>query len=95
MTDALKRAFRSWGPQFGLSLYERANPERISAANELADLRATVVLLGHTLGLDDTLSRKSAAAKAGRRFDRLSCPELAAVTRAMAEAVTKRQQKAA
>ena len=95
VTDALKRAFRPWGPQFGLSLYDRANPERISAANELADLRATVVLLGRTFGLDEAMSRKSAAAKAGRRFDRLSCPELAAVTRAMAEAMSKRQQQAA
>lgn len=94
VTDAMKRAFRPWGPQFGLTLYDRASPERISAANELADLRSTVVLLGNTLGLDDTMSRKSAAAKAGRRFDRLSCPELAAVIRAMAEAVIRRQKAA-
>ena len=94
VTDALKRAFRFYGRQFGLGLYERANPERISAAHELADLRSVVLTLGNALGLDDTMTRKSAAAKVGRRFDRLSCPELAGVVRAMADAVAKRQRAA-
>ena len=95
VTDALKRALRFYGLQFGLGLYDRANAERIRTANELADLRATVVALGHALGLDESTSRKSAAVKAGSRFDRLSCPELAGVVRAMAEAVSRRQQAAA
>ena len=40
------------------------------------------------------MTRKSAATKAGRRFDRLSCSELAGIVRAMAEAVVKRQRAA-
>jgi len=95
VTDGLKRGFRFYGQQFGLGLYNRANAERISAANERADLRATVLALGPLLGLDDARSRKSAQAKAGRPFNRLTCPELAAIVRAMAEAVTRRQKTAA
>jgi DNA repair and recombination protein RAD52 len=94
VTDALKRALRQWGPQFGNSLYDRASPTRLSSARELSDLRSAVLALGAALGLDENSTRKHAAAKAGKQFNSLTPADLAGLLKVMAEAVTKRQKAA-
>ena len=94
VTDALKRALRQWGPQFGNSLYDRASPTRLSSARELSDLRSAVLALGAALGLDENSTRKHAAARAGKPFNSLTPTDLAGLLKVMAEAVTKRQKAA-
>jgi DNA repair and recombination protein RAD52 len=52
VTDAMKRALRQFGEQFGNSLYDRSNPAHASGARELAELRTAVLAVGCSLGLD-------------------------------------------
>ncbi len=95
VTDAMKRALRQFGDQFGNALYDRANPAHASAARELADLRAAVLAMGAQLGLDEVVTRQQAAKKAGGRpFAELEVGELARVLRAMGEALVRGRRAA-
>src|SRR5690606_17429783 len=58
VTDAMKRALRQFGDQFGNALYDRTNPAHAAAARELADLRAAVLAMGAQLGLDEAATRQ-------------------------------------
>ena len=87
VTDAMKRALRQFGDQFGNALYDRNQPTRADAAQELADLRSAVVALGGQLGLDEATTRLQVARKAGRPFAELESGQLATILRAMAEAL--------
>ncbi len=94
VTDAMKRALRQFGDQFGNALYDRANPAHAAAARELADLRAAVLAMGAQLGLDEAATRQQAAKKAGRAFAELEVGELARVLRAMSEALGRGRRAA-
>ncbi len=94
VTDAMKRALRQFGDQFGNALYDRANPAHAAAARELADLRSAVLALGAQLGLDEAATRQQAAKKAGRAFAELEVGELARVLRTMGEALGRGRRAA-
>ena len=89
VTDAMKRALRQYGDQFGNCLYDRANPAHTTAAKDLADLRAAVLAMGAHLGLDEAATRQQAAKKSGRPFAELEVGDLARVLRAMGEALDR------
>jgi len=95
VTDGMKRALRAFGPAFGNSLYDRADPSRLAAQRELADLRATVFALGVQLGLDEATTRLQISRRSGRSFEETGVRELAGVLRSMAEALSKRRDAAA
>ena len=90
VTDGLKRALRLFGDQFANRLYERPNAGSTAEANELTDLRASALLLGAQLGLDEPGTKQRVAAKAQRHFDDLDATDLARIVRAMAGALGKR-----
>ena len=94
VTDAMKRALRQFGDQFGNALYDRANPAHTAAGRELADLRAAVLSMGAQLGLDEAATRQQAAKKAGRAFIELEVVDLARVLRAMGEALGRGRRAA-
>ena len=94
VTDAMKRALRQFGDQFGNALYDRANPAHATADRELADLRAAVLAMGTQLGLDEAATRQQAAKKAGRAFTELEIGDLARVLRAMGEALGRSRRAA-
>lgn len=94
VTDAMKRALRQFGDQFGNALYDRANPAHAAAAHELADLRSAVLAMGSQLGLDESATRQQAAKKAGRAFAELEVGDLARVLRAMGEALGRGRRAA-
>lgn len=87
VTDGMKRALRQFGDQFGNALYDRADPSRLSAQRELADLRASVIAVGAQLGLDEAAARIEASRRTGRPFVEIGVRELASLLRAMAEAL--------
>ncbi len=94
VTDAMKRALRQFGDQFGNALYDRANPAHTTGARELADLRAAVLAVGGQLGLDEAETQQQAAKKAGRPFPELEVGDLARVLRAMGEALGRARRAA-
>jgi len=94
-TDGMKRALRTFGPAFGNSLYDKADPGRLAAERELADLRASVFALGAQLGLDEATTRLQISRRSGRSFEETGVRELASVLRSMAEALSKRRDAAA
>ena len=94
VTDGLKRTLRHFGDAFGNSLYDRASSARAVAARELTDLRATVLILGELLQLDEVSTRRHVAKKAGQSFNNLAAADLACVLRAMAGALNKRRHAA-
>ena len=95
VTDGMKRALRTFGQAFGNSLYDRADPGRMGAERELADLRASVFALGAQLGLDEAETRLQISRRSGRSFEDTGVRELASVLRSMAEALSKRRETAA
>ena len=95
VTDGMKRALRTFGPAFGNSLYDKADPGRLAAERELADLRATVFALGAQLGLDEATTRLQTSRRSGRSFEETGIRELVSVLRSMAEALSKRRDAAA
>ena len=94
VTDAMKRALRQFGDQFGNALYDRANPAHTTGAREIADLRAAVLAVGGQLGLDEAQTRQQAAKKAGRPFAELEVGDLARLLRAMGEALGRARRAA-
>ncbi len=89
VTDGMKRALRQFGDQFGNGLYDRADPGRLAAERELADLRATAIILGAQLGLDEADTRLQISRRSGRSFDETGARELASVLQSMAEALRR------
>jgi DNA recombination protein Rad52 len=95
VTDGMKRALRTFGQAFGNSLYDRADPGRLAAERELADLRASVFALGAQLGLDEAETRLQISRRSGRSFEDTGARELASVLRSMADALSNRRDTAA
>ncbi len=93
-TDAMKRALRQLGDQFGNGLYDRTNHPRPADDQRLADLRAAALALGARLGLDEAATREHAGKKVGKPFADLDAGDLAKVLRAMAEARARGRQAA-
>lgn len=94
VTDAMKRALRQLGDQFGNALYDRNGPSRAENGHDLEDLRAVTLALGAQLGLDEAATREQVGRRAGKPFDALQTAELARVMRAMAQALRRHQQAA-
>lgn len=94
MTDAMKRALRQFGCQFGNELYQRGSAGRSGIPEEVADLRKAVLTLGTQLGLDAAATQQRVAQRAGKPLAELDSGELARVLRAMAEALTRNRRAA-
>lgn len=90
-TDAMKRALRQFGEQFGNSLYGGNGVK--SDRDEGADLRAAALTLGRRLGLSQAETRRRIGHKAGRAFEDLETVELARIVRAMAEALGRGKER--
>ena len=79
VTDALKRALRSYGAQFGNSLYGDG------AAGDLApSLRTTLIDLGERRGFDETKVRSAVRERTGRDLDELPAATLTPLVEAAA-----------
>ena len=88
VTDALKRALRSFGDQFGNSLYGDGNS---SIADVLApSLRQILLELGVTQGFDEQKVRAAVKSKTRKELDELPASELASLV----EAAVKKVQQA-
>ena len=98
VTDALKRALRSYGEQFGNSLYGDGAPGDVAPA-----LRRTILSLGRKQGFDEGQVRDAVRSRAGRDLDEVPVSELTGLVEAMArklqsseaEAETRVEPKAA
>ena len=87
VTDALKRALRSYGDQFGNSLYGDG------ATGDLApSLRRTLVDLGNCRGFDEAKVRSAVRERTGRDLDDLP---VAALTPLVEAAARKLQEDGA
>ena len=79
VTDALKRALRSYGDQFGNSLYGDG------ATGDLApSLRKTLVALGQCRGFDEAKVRSAVRERTGRDLDELPVAQLTPLVEAAA-----------
>ncbi|MCL5108040.1 MAG: RAD52 family DNA repair protein [Chloroflexi bacterium] len=94
VTDAIKRALRQMGDQFGNALYDRTNKVPGENGQGLSDLRAVALALGAQLGFDEASTRQQVAKRAGRPFAELGTADLARIARAMAEALARNQRAA-
>jgi DNA recombination protein Rad52 len=94
VTDALKRSCRHFGLAFGNGLYDKADPGRLAAERELADLRASLFVLASQLGLNEAEARLQTSRRCGRPFAEIGVGELAAIIRSLAEALAKRKRAA-
>ena len=79
VTDALKRALRGYGEQFGNSLYGDAAPSDLAPS-----LRRTLVELGRKQGFDDGQVRDAVRSRTGKDLDELPASELSNLIEAMA-----------
>ncbi len=89
VTDAMKRALRQFGCQFGNELYQRGSARRSGIPREVTDLRKAVLTLGTQLGLDATTTQQRVAQRAGRPMAELDTVDLARVLRVMTEALNR------
>lgn len=80
VTDALKRALRSFGDQFGNALYGDNGEDTITPA-----LREGLIELGKGQGLTDERLRDAVKRKTGKDLDTLSALEIAPLMKAMAQ----------
>ena len=87
MTDALKRALRSYGDQFGNSLYGDGAPGDLAPS-----LRKTLVDLGNCRGFDEAKVRFAVRERTGRDLDDLP---VAALTPLVEAAARKLQEDGA
>ena len=94
VTDALKRALRSYGDQFGNGLHgEDSMTNDIGPDQSLAPvLRKTLLDLGAAQGFDQDQMRKAVKGKTGKDLDKLPASEL---TKLVERAARKLQQGAA
>ncbi len=79
VTDALKRALRGYGEQFGNSLYGDAAPGDAAPA-----LRRTIVELGRKQGFDEGQVRDAVRSRIGKDLDELPVSEVTSLLEAMA-----------
>ena len=86
VTDALKRALRSFGDQFGNSLYGDGSATTDTIA---PSLRQTLLDLGVTQGFDEEKVRAAVKSKTGKELDDLPASELTSLVEG---AVKKIQQ---
>ena len=87
VTDALKRALRSFGDQFGNALYGDGS----AIADSLTpSLRQTLLDLGVTQGFDEEKVRAAVKSKTGKELDELPASEVASLV----EAAVKKVQQA-
>lgn len=98
VTDALKRALRHFGDQFGNSLYERRNAsgseenlERHEARDSREAARTRLLGLGRRLGASEEKTRSSLRNRYGRDLEELTSEELAEAIRALTEALNQRR----
>jgi DNA recombination protein Rad52 len=98
VTDALKRALRHFGDQFGNGLYDRRNavdtagPKRATPASpaRLEEMRRKVLDLSQRLGVDEAKARASVEERYGRPLDEMGEEQLAAAIRALADLLNRR-----
>ncbi len=89
VTDALKRALRSYGEQFGNSLYGDGAPGDAAPA-----LRRTIVSLGRKQGFDEGQVRDAVRSRAGGDLDELPVSELTNLVEAMARKLQSSETEA-
>ena len=105
VTDALKRALRHFGDQFGNGLYDRRNAVDAAAsrpvtpasparpclpADRLDAMRHKVLDLSQRLGVEEAKARASVEERYGRPLDELGEEHLAAAVRALADQLNRR-----
>jgi DNA recombination protein Rad52 len=102
VTDALKRALRHFGEQFGLGLYDRRNaadpasPKGATSAPrngsppKLDSMRRKVLELSERLGVDEGKALAWVEQRYGQPFDALGEQELADAVRSLAEQLNQR-----
>ena len=79
VTDALKRALRGYGEQFGNGLYGDGAPGDVAPA-----LRRTIVSLGRKQGFDEGQVRDAVRTRTGQDLDEVPVSELTNLLEAMA-----------
>ena len=79
VTDALKRALRGYGEQFGNSLYGDAAPGDVAPS-----LRRTIVSLGRKQGFDEGQVRDAVRSRTGKDLEELPVAEVTSLIEAMA-----------
>ena len=79
VTDALKRALRGYGDQFGNSLYGDAAP-----GDAAPSLRRTMVELGRKQGFDEGQVRDAVRSRTGKDLDELAVSEVTSLLESMA-----------
>lgn len=98
VTDALKRALRHFGDQFGNGLYDRRNvadaaaprPATPAPPARLDAMRHKVLDLSQRLGVEEAKARASVEERYGRPLDELGEEQLAATVRALADQLNRR-----
>src|SRR3990170_299398 len=98
VTDALKRALRHFGDQFGNSLYDRRNvielaspkPAAPASPERLEAMRRKVLDLSERLGVGETKARSWAQKRYGEPLDALGEEQLADAVRSLAEQLNRR-----
>ncbi|MCY3505373.1 MAG: Rad52/Rad22 family DNA repair protein [Chloroflexi bacterium] len=94
VTDALKRALRGYGEQFGNGLYGDGAPGDVAPG-----LRRTIVSLGRKQGFDEGQVRDAVRTRTGRELDEVPVSELTNLLEAMARKLqsseTEEEPKAA
>ena len=93
VTDALKRAMRTFGPQFGNALYgDVATQPAGGAGDTLAPaLRKTLLDLGVTQGFDEERARQAVRGQTGKDLDDLPASELTPLVERAARKVQQMQ----
>ena len=93
VTDALKRALRTFGAQFGNALYgDVAGQPAGGAGDTLAPaLRKTLLDLGVSQGFDEERVRQAVRGQTGRDLDELPASELTPLVERAARKVQQRQ----
>ena len=79
VTDALKRALRGYGEQFGNGLYGDGAPGDVAPA-----LRRTIVSLGRKQGFDEGQVRDAVRSRTGQDLDEVPVSELTSLLEAIA-----------
>ena len=108
VTDALKRALRSFGDQFGNALY--GDPAKVAAVKETADnrpgkeqskdptesqldaLRTGLINLGAEQGFGEEQVREATRSRTGKGLEELTVDELEPLVKSAARKLKERQQ---
>lgn len=90
VTDAIKRAFRQFGEQFGHNLNER-RPGSLASPAKLDELRQRVLALSSRLGVDEKRTREWFRERCGVDLDEAGDRELAGTIKALANELNERE----